>query len=254
MPELNMDDEGYLVDAEGKRFEVEGEPVKVGNAKTTSQVENAIKERLARQNDKIKALEAQANRTPELEKLLNDLKEEKTSLEEQLSNAKKQAQDEVASQINKLTSKAKELEAKLAEESSGRIRDQVTTAILAKAGDRFINPAEDVVPKLLSVHKREPAKDDQGKTVDGKFVDVFTVRYKNDKGEEVEEALPVDKALDVMASKSEYAHYVRGTSHGGSGGGTYVNVQNLKRSTMSVSQKTEFISKHGEDAFKKLPE
>jgi len=254
MPELKMDEEGYLLDAEGNRLKIDDEEVKVGNAQTKSQVENTIRERLSRQNDKIKALEAQANRTPELEKLLNELKEEKASLEEQLGNAKKAAQDEVASQIDKLSKRAKELEEQLGQETKGRVRDQVTTAILAKAGDRFINPALDVVPKLLSVHKREPAKNDEGKTIDGQFVDVFTLKYKNDKGEEIEEALPVDKALDVMASLPDYAHYVRGSGRGGSGGGTYVNTQNLKRSEMSVSQKTEFIGKHGEDAFKNLPE
>lgn len=254
MPELNLDKDGFLLDADGNQLKVNDEPVKVPNATPKDQVESVIKERLARQSDRIKALEAQANKTPELEKVLEDLRKEKASIEEQLSTATQTAQDEVASQMATLKKAADETKAALEQERHGRVRDQVTNAILGKAGDRFINPADDVVPKLLGVHKREPVKDDQGKTVDGKFVDLFEMSFKNDKGDTVTELLPVEKALEIMASDERFGHYVRPTNAGGSGGGArYSNVQNLKRSEMNAAQKAEFVGKHGVEAFQTLP-
>lgn len=254
MPELKMDAEGYLVDGEGNRVTLgdESDPVKVTNAQTQDQVEKVIKERLARQNDKIKTLESQVTKTPELEKMLKELREEKQSLESQLSEAKKNAEAEVANQMTKLQREREELQSKLESESKGRVQDQVTNLVLSKAGDRFINPAEDIVPRLLQVHKREPVKDEQGNVV--KHADLFKISFKNEQDKEIEDWLPADKALEVIASKPEYSHYVKSSGQSGSGGGSYVNTANLQRSKMSVEDKTAFIGKHGAEAFQNLPE
>jgi len=254
MPDLKMDAEGYLVDEQGERVLIGEEPVKVTNAQSSENVEKVIKERLARQAEKIKALESQANRTPELEKLIEEERKAKNDLEQQLAKAKEEAQAEVAAQFQKVQKQAEEFRQKYESESQARIRDQVANSILSQAGDRFINPGMDIVPKLLEVHKREPVKDEQGKPIDGKFVDVFTLRYKTEKGEEVEEALPVDKALDVLAGQEAYQHYVKASNNGGSGGGQYTNFGNMKRSSMTPAEKAAFVGKHGQEAFQSLPE
>lgn len=254
MPELKMDAEGFLLNDEGERFEIEGEPMRVTNAQPKEETERIIKDRLARQADKIKALEQQANKGPELEKMLEGLRNEKKALEDQLDSAKKQAEEEVSSQLSAAEKRAKAAETELESERTGRIRDQVTNSILTRAGDRFINPADDVVPKLLGVHKREAAKDKQGNTIDGQFLDTFKLAWRDEKGEEVEEHLPLEKALEVLASKPEYQHYVRASGRSGSGGGNYANISNMKRSEMSAAQKAEFVGQHGVEAFQGLPE
>lgn len=253
MPELNIDSEGFLLDAEGNRFEMDGEPVKVPNAVSKSDTERIIKERLARQADKVKELEQHAMKVPELQQLLQAEKTRLAEIEKQALLAKEEAEKAVESQIAKAREEATKFKSQWETEREARVRDQVTTMILANAGDVFVNPALDIVPKLLQSHKREPKKDDRGQAVDGEFVDVFDVSYKDDKGNTVRELLPVDKALQVIAAQPEYQHYVRGARAGGSGGGQYVNHAGLKRSSMSPQERVEFIGKHGQDKYLALP-
>lgn len=253
MPDLKINDEGVLVDADGKPVEINGEAVKVTNAKTQEQLEKTLKERLARQQDRIKTLEEQANKTPELEKLLKEAQSEKAEIEAQLKDAKDAAQREVEQTVAKLTKQATETAAALEAERQARVRDQVTAAILGISKDTFINPANDVVPKLIGAHKREPAKDKDGKTIEGQYVDLFKATFKDEKGNEVTEHVPLDKAIELFANDPANAHYVRGARTGGSGGGKYVNTTNLKRSEMSAAQKAEFVDKHGLEAFQGLP-
>ena len=253
MPEFLMDKEGYLIDGEGNRIEVESEPIRVTNAQTQDQIDQRIEERLARQQKRISDLEAQANKTPELQKMLDDLKGERDQMERDLKNAQSAAAEEVAQQIANLQKKATDMEAALGAEREARVRDQVTNLILGKFGDRFINPAKDVVPDLLRVHRREPAKDAMGKTIDGQYVDLFNVSYTNEKGQQVIEPLTAEKALEALATQSDYQHYVRPTGTGGAGGVTFSKTTNAKRSEMSVAQKAEFVSKHGLEAYQSLP-
>lgn len=254
MPDLKIDKDGYLLNDQGARVEIGGEAVKITNARTQEQIDQAIQERLARQNERIKTLETQANKTPELERMISDLKTERDRIETEAKTARESAQQEVSSQLNTLKTKVSQYEDALKSERTARVQDQVTTLILSKAGDTFINPAKDLVPDLLRVHKREPVQEN-GKPVEGQFVDLFEVSYKNEKGEEVKESMPAEKAIAVLAAREDYAHYVRASGAAGSGGGNYTGGShaNLKRSEMNATQKSEFISKHGLDKFKELP-
>jgi hypothetical protein len=254
LSELKMTSSGVLVDGEGKPVVVGDKPIKITNARTQEQVDLAVQKRLERQTDRIKALEAQANRTPELEKLLQEMRAEKEKIEADLLTARESAQEEVAQQISQLSKRSQDLERELETERVARIHDQVSNQIIAKASDRFINPMVDLVPKLLTVHKREPAKDSDGKTIRGQHVDLFKVPYADEKGNVVEDYVPLDKALDAIASRQEYQHYLRPTAQGGSGGGNYLNVTNMKRSQMTAEDKAKFVGKHGVEAYQKLPE
>jgi hypothetical protein len=255
-----MNEKGQLVDESGKIVELNGEPIEVTGAKRQEEVDEAFsreqrkhKEKLGEVTEKIKALEAQAGRTEQVQKLLDDMKAEKADLEQRLTNADQRAKDEVSTQMASITKRAEKAELALEEERKGRLRDQVATTILSKAGDQFNDPATDLVPNFLSVHKREPRRDpNTGKDIEGEFVDTFQVPIKNEKGEEVREYLPIDKALEAWAAG--HPHHVRGSGPGGSGGGNYVNTSNMKRSEMSAADKASFVGKHGFDAYKGLPE
>ncbi|MCE5229016.1 hypothetical protein LLG95_05405 [bacterium] len=253
MPELMMDKSGFLIDAEGNQVLIQDEPIKVSGVQTQDQIDRVIEERLARQKEKIKTLEAQANKTPDLEKMIEDLKKERDKMEADLAAAQQAAEAEVASQLSNTAKRAEIAERALADERVARIRDQVTNQILQKSGDRFINPAKDVVPDLLTVHKREPVADSAGRPIPGRFIDLFDIAYKNEKGEETHELMPVDKALDALAAREDYQHYVRAAATGGSGGGNYTAFTgNLRRSQMSAAEKAEFVSRHGLEAFQQL--
>jgi hypothetical protein len=221
MARFKTDAEGNLLDADGKPLVIGDEPVKLSDiegAKTQKDIDTTVEQRLARQTERIRTLEAQANKTPELERLLEGLKSEKGELERQVQQVKETAQSEAQAQLTRVSSERDQFKQALDAEKAARVRDQVSTAILAAAKDKFNDPAIDVVPHLLNAHKREPQKDAQGKDT-GKFVDFFLLRYKNDKGEEVEEYLPVEKALEVWGA--QHPHHVRPSGGNGSGGGQY---------------------------------
>lgn len=88
-----IDDEGQLLGDDGNQVEIEGKPVTVEGALTKGKVSEVVQERLERQktanDEKIKALEGQANRTPELERLLQEAKDHSGDLETQRDEAKK---------------------------------------------------------------------------------------------------------------------------------------------------------------------
>ena len=249
MPEYKLSAEGQVVDEEGKPLTVGDEPIVVRNARTQEQVDQAVQERVGKLNDRIKALEAQANKAPELEKLLEELKGERDKALGDLQTARESAEQEVASQLSSLKRQTEDLTHSLTEERTARVRDQVTTLILSKAGDRFINPSKDLVPDLLKVHKREPVRDREGE-----WIDLFEVEVKNEKGEAVRQAMGIEKAIESLAAREDYQHYVRAAASGGSGGGSYGGAApNQKRSEMNVQQKAEFVAQYGLDKFKALP-
>mgnify|MGYP001242797285 CR=1 FL=1 len=248
--EYTLNDDGQLVDQDGKAVLIGEEPVTLKGVRTQAQVDQVIKERLSRQTERIKTLEAQANRTPELETLLESLKAEKTDLESQMAEVRETAKAEAQAQLAKLQKETQSWRERFEAEAKARVRDQVSTQILAAAADRFNDPGTDVVPHLLGVHKREAKKDDSGKPTD-EFLDFFKLRYKTEKGEEVEEFMSLDKALDVWAAA--HPHHVRSSDRGGAGGGNYTGHGNLKRSEMSVADKVAFIGKYGDEAYRSLP-
>ena len=257
MAEYTVNDDGQLVDADGNVVMLNDEEVTLTGVQNQEQVNKVVQDRLARQkrelDERIKTLETQANKTPELESMLEDLRAEKDLAEAELAKAKEKAEHEVAEQLADAKKRALTAEDVLKIERKGRIQDQIKGLILSNAGDLFINPAADIVPKLLHLHKRELAKDAQGNTIEGEFVDLFKVAFENDQGEEVRDYLPVDAALEVLASKEENQHYVRATNSGGAGGGQYTDVSNQKRSEMTDDQKSEFVEKHGLETFQALP-
>jgi len=254
MPELMINDEGIAIDAEGNPVLIGEEPIRIGNAQNQAQVEAAIKKRLARQSEHIKTLEQQATKTPELMAMIDRLKEEKQQTEAEAARTKEFAEKRVATQLAD-ANKAREaaLQA-LEQERAARLREQVSMLIISKAKNDFINPGEDIVPKLLSKHKREPKLDDNGKPIDGQFIDLFDVNYTNEKGDLVTESMPIEKALDVFRTQEAYQHYVRGFSPGGSGGASFRNGPRITKTSQlpTDAAKAHFISDHGLDAFKAL--
>lgn len=220
MPKYKLKD-GKLVDESGAVINIGDEPIEVEGAIAQTELDRVIKERLARATERIKALEASANETPELKKLLDAEKAEKSNLESQLSKAKEDAQAEVQAQLAKLTRTAEENRAAFENERKARIQDQVKVSILGAASDRFLNAAEDLVPRLLATHVREPKKGDGGKDIPGEFVDLFKMRYKDESGKEIEAYMPIDKAIDVFSANPSNRHYLNANATGGSGGGHY---------------------------------
>jgi hypothetical protein len=258
MPELMLDKNGELVGEDGKPFVVEGEPIKVSNAKRQEDVDFAFqaektkhKEMLDRLNQRIRAMEEQTSRTDGVQKLLDEAKREKTEMEARLADAEKAAESKVSQQLTTFKTKAQELEAALEQERTARVQDQVRTLLLGTAKDQFNDPVIDVVPHLLPLHRREAEKGPDGKDT-GRFIDTFRLAYKGEDGKEITEDLPADKALEVWGQL--HPHHLRAANRGGSGGGNYGPPnQNQKRSEMSVTDKVKFIQRHGQEAFEGLP-
>jgi flagellar biosynthesis GTPase FlhF len=263
MPKYTIGENGVLMDPDGNPVEINGEAA-------TVDTDALVQERLARQKKKLEgeaaklkeqleALQAQADRTPQLERLLEETRAKHSEtekamheLEQKAQEAEQAAAEKVANQLREARQQSEQMKAALEQERASRVRDQVTNAVLAKAGDVFNAPALDVVPHLLQVHKREPVLDDEGKPIEGKFQDLFELEFEKD-GNAVREHLPVDKALEVWAA--QHPHHVRASGTGGSGGGNYIAAAgNVKRSQMSAEEKSAFIEKHGAEAFKKLPQ
>lgn len=251
MPKLKFNDEGHLVTETGEPFEIDGESVTVEGAFTKAQVTEKIEERLARETKERDKLKEAAAQLPGLQEMADQKAARVTELEKELETTKSNSAQESAAQITKFRQAAEQATTLANQRAEELMRYQVQTSILGAAASNFNDPANDVVPRLLSVHKREAVKGEDGKPT-GEVKDFFKLRFKNDKGEEVEDHLPVEKALEVLAQTSP--HYLKPTGGSGSGGGTYTNpIGTQKRSEMTVTQKTEFVTKHGADAFQKLP-
>jgi hypothetical protein len=222
MAKWKTDTDGNLLGEDGQPLLVNDEPVKLADiegVKTQKDIDTTVEERLARQKKRIETLEAQANKTPELERMLDELKAEKSRLEAEMAEAKQAAKDEAAAQVQRVTTERDRLKQELEAERQARVRDQVSNAILAECKDAFNDPATDVVPHLLAAHKREPKKDENGKDVPGEYLDFFKLRVKNDKGEEKEELVPLAKALEIWGAA--HPHHLRPSGASGSGGGQY---------------------------------
>lgn len=235
MPTVKTDAEGFAIDTDGKRIQINGEDVKVEGIKTQNDIDDAVKTRLEREKGKItnlenevKTLREQSNRTEEAEKLLKSKETELSKLQTQLAEAETKARNDVATQMKTLEDDNKSLKEMLAKEQQGRIHDRLSTDILAASGNRFNNPKSDLVPRLIASHKREPATED-GKPVEGKFVDLFEVEVIGDNKERVKKHLPLDKAIEAIhgtfSADPATAHYVRSDARGGSGGGSFKTTQ-----------------------------
>ena len=213
-----INDKGELLDEKGEPVKIGDEPVIVQDAVTQEKLNSTIKERLDRKEAQVAKLKEAAEKAPELEEMVRQLEGDIEKSKAELARAKDEAQEKVASQINSLTKRADTLEQKLKDEQMARLQDQVENLILASASESFINPKTDVVPHLLRAHKREP-RVENGKQVEGQFVDTFQVSYKDDKGVDVTEYLPLDKALEVWGKT--HSHHMKPINISGSGGGKY---------------------------------
>lgn len=250
MPTLKLNDEGHLVTEDGTVFELDGEAVKVEGAKTQADIDKSVEDRLARERAKYDELKKAAEQVPSLQKMVDESAAKLRDLEGEAERVKTATEQESAAQINKARQDAERYR-EVAERNAAELqRFQVKVAILGAAKDKFNDPETDLVSNLLNVHKREPVKGEDGKAT-GEFKDFYKLRFKNEDGVEVEDYLPVDKALEVWAES--HPHHVRPTGASGSGGGTYFNHSNLKRSQMSIKQKCDYTEKHGVDAFEALP-
>lgn len=253
MPAYDMNDDGKLVDSEGALVLIGEEEVSVNNAQNQPQVDAAIEKRLARQKEHIKTLESQATKTPELQVVIDGLKDDLSRSESALQDAETAAAKKIASQLEEANEKASTFEQALAAEKVGRMRDQVATQILSIGGD-FIKPAADLVPILLAVHTQEPVIDETGKP-SGEVVDRFKLTFPDpeNEGSNKTEKLPLDKAIEVVAALNP--HYVKGHGTGGSGGSKYTPGARMitKMSQLKTrDEKIAFVGKHGQEAFMKL--
>jgi hypothetical protein len=250
---LKLNDEGKLVHAEtGELLEIDGETPEIEGAFTKAQVTETVEARLARERKDHEKLKEAAAQMPELQKLADASAARVRELETELEQTKTSAAQESAAQLTKARQETERYKSAAEQSAAELVRYQVQTAILGAAGSDFNDPANDVVPRLLAVHKREAVKGEDGKPT-GEFKDFFKLRYKNDKGEEVDDYLPVDKALEALAQTSP--HYLKPSGGSGSGGGNYTtNHGNPKRSEMTIRQKADFVAKHGQEAYQGLPE
>jgi len=221
---FSINEDGIVVDREGNpvKFGI-GESgdaaiVKVDGALTKTQVNKVVQERLARSQERIIALEEAAKKAPELQQLLEKELKEKSALEKQIARAKAEAESHVKETITQLTQRASKAEEELSRERAARLRDQLTTQLISYCGNTFINPVEDVIPKLLKSHKREPKLDSQGQPIQDEFVDLYEVEYVGDDGKQRREYFPGKKAIEVFASQKSNLHYLAGSSKSGSGG------------------------------------
>jgi hypothetical protein len=265
MPKLKLSADGVLVDESGKPVQINGEDVTVEGALNQDKVNAVVEERVKREkkkieelDTKIKALEAQANKSGELEKMLIELKAEKSTLEGKVDKALEDARAEVAAQLSRTEKERDTARTALEQEKAGRVRDQVENLILKAAGDTFIDPAADIVPKLLAVHKREALKGDDGKAIDGKFVDLFEVVYKKDGSEtETKEFMPIDKAVETLAGLPNFRHYVRGSKDGGPGSADYKKTGNKNpwsKEHWNVTAQMQVVAKEGKAKARQLCE
>lgn len=252
MPKVKLNDEGQLVLESGEPFEIDGETVEIEGAYTKAQVTETVEARLARERKDHEKLKAAAEQMPELQKLADDSAKRVNELEAELEQTKASAAQETAAQLAKARQETERYKSEAEQRANELVRFQVESLILGRAGTDFNEPSVDVVPHLLQVHKREPVKGEDGKPT-GEFKDFFKLRHKNDKGEEVEEFLPVEKALEVWATA--HPHHLKPSGSSGSGGGQYTtNPGNKPRSKMSLSEKTEYVKKFGRERFEALPE
>lgn len=250
MPTLKLNDEGHLVAEDGTVFELNGEAVKVEGAKTQADIDKSVEDRLARERAKYDELKKAAEQVPSLQKMVDESAAKLRDLEGEAERVKTATEQESAAQINKANQEAAKYREAAERNAAELQRFQVKVAILGAAKDKFNDPETDLVSNLLNVHKREPVKGEDGRPT-GEFKDFYKLRFKNEDGAEVEEYLPVDKAIEVWADS--HPHHVRPTGASGSGGGTYTHNRNMKRSEMSIEQKTDFTTKHGLEAFQALP-
>lgn len=252
MPKVKLNDEGQLVLESGEPFEIDGETVEIEGAYTKAQVTETVEARLARERKDHEKLKAAAEQMPELQKLADDSAKRVKELEAELEQTKASAAQETAAQLAKARQETERYKSEAEQRANELVRFQVETLILGKAGKDFNEPSVDVVPHLLQVHKREPVKGEDGKPTD-EFKDFFKLRHKNEQGEEVDEFLPVEKALEVWAAA--HPHHLKPSGSSGSGGGNYNNPNpNMKRSSMSASQRNEYISKFGLEGYQALPD
>lgn len=252
MPVFKMNDDGVLVDGEGNPLQLNGEAVTVEGAFTQKVLDAKIAERLARQAKTVRDLEEAVKETPALKQALEQAKADLAETQQQAQQAKAAAEAEVSGQLKTWKEKSERSDQALAEERAARVREQVTVQLLGAAGSEFLNPAADVVPRLLGTHKREPVKGPDGKDT-GQFVDQFKVVRKDDKGATVEEWLPADEAIKAFKADPGNRHYLAASGQGGSGGSGTGDFSGLDRAKMSVEQKAKFISDHGSEAYDTLP-
>lgn len=217
MPKAKLTDKGILVDAEtNEPIKIGDEDITVTNAKNEDQTNAIIQSRLNELREQNAALEKQAHRTPELETMLTQTKEQIAELEGQLQTAKDQAEAKAAQKVANITRERDSLQSALNDERTGRLNDGVRWNIRMQCGNRFRSPERDVIPQMMSTLKREPVRDSEGNVVEGKFLETFSVRVKNDKGEFEQKELPLEKALNAYASDPQNAHYLNGATRGGS--------------------------------------
>lgn len=254
---FELSDDGTLLQ-DGEPVRLQGQPVKLDGYLSKEKVNSVVSERLAREqkslNDQIKALEAQATRTPELERMLEESKRQLAELEKQATQAKQTAEAEVASRLARAEKRAKELEDALSAEKAARVREQVSTKILAAAKDRWIDPSSDLVPKLMATHKRETQKGQDG--APDSYEDLFEITRKDEKGNVLKEYLPLADAVAALESREDFQHYLKASARegGGAQGSRSFNPHAYKRSEMTPDAKAAFVAKHGVEAYQSLPE
>ncbi len=237
MPKYTLNGKGQLVDSDGNVFAIDGSDVTVENAVTKEAMETTIEDRLKRlraakgeADSTIKNLQAQEGRSKELDKMLSTAQNERDSLADDLetakreqSTAKKTAEKDVQKQMQAYKEDAVKSKADLIESNKARESERLTNMILKKCGSAFRDPSRDVIPQMLSTHKREQKRDEDGNAVEGEFADLFDIEHLDKDGKTlITKSFLLDKAVEVFAENPNNAHYRKDTKLGGSGGSDFL--------------------------------
>lgn len=251
---FKLNEKGQLVDAEGKAIELDGKAIEVDltGLHSQSEVDKVVKNRLAKSEATIKHLTEQTGKSPELERMLEAAKDEKRDLELQLTQADAKAQEKIASQMTEMKTQLAQTNEALQTERKARVVDHVSHEIVSLAGNKFLNPNADLVPRLLQTMKTEPALDAAGNQIDGQVVRRFETEIVKD-GKQVLQALPLQEAIEAFSAHPDNQHYVRASERTGGGGATG-NVKNISSfdQIKTDEDRSAFLKEHGIDAYTKL--
>lgn len=232
---FKLDNEGYLVDAEGKRIKSGTEDVKLEGVFGQDRVDAIVKDRLDREKkrheedkralltsheEKLKGTLSADERQrleKEVERLTGEVMDKETLARTREEKAKQAAQTE----IERHQQRAKLWEDKYKHQLV--VSDLMAAANDPEAGIQFHDPT-DLVNRVLPMVEWKEELDAQNRPT-GKISYGFKTTVKDEElGKDVERVLDAKGVAALIASK--HSHLIHGTGAGGFGGGGGSRTQN----------------------------
>ncbi len=225
---FKLDNEGYLVGADGARLRIGTEDVKLEGVFGQDRVDAIVKDRLEREKKKHdedkKALLASheeklrgtlsAEERERLQKEVERLTLEVTDKETLARTREERAKQEAAAEVERYKQRARTWEEKWKHQ-------RVVSDLMAAANDQdsgivFHDPT-DLVNRVLPMVEWKEEVDGAGKPT-GEFSYGFKAKVKDEElNKEVERVLDAKGVAALIASK--HSHLIHGTGQGGFGGG-----------------------------------